>query len=190
MSSRFRSYEYPSFGAGGHRAASVGKPFSVLTRRTRPGPGGSNLSLDVQRSRGCGYESRFCRALRSLGVEPLWLTAPLTVKRFHSFPASCIRRPRVQHTSTGERRFQQRKTRRDDSFASPGTLFFSRRAKLGGFYCDGVLQHQRRWMAVSENQLHICLFEPAAETELSSGSKLLQVCPQSLKSLVCVFASW
>jgi len=49
-------HEYPSFGAGGRGAASVGKSVSMFTRRTWPGPGGSNLSLDVQRSRGCGYE--------------------------------------------------------------------------------------------------------------------------------------
>jgi len=44
----------------------------MFTRRTRLGSGESNLSLDVQRSRGCGYECRARGNQRSLGVKPLW----------------------------------------------------------------------------------------------------------------------
>jgi len=73
--SYFRSSDYPSLGAGGHRATSVGKLSPMLIRRTWPGPGGSNLSLDVQRSRGCGYECRAWGVWRILGVEPQWPTA-------------------------------------------------------------------------------------------------------------------
>jgi hypothetical protein len=48
--------DYPSLGAGGRGAAFVGRLWTAFARRTWPGPGGSNLSLDVQRLRGCGYE--------------------------------------------------------------------------------------------------------------------------------------
>jgi hypothetical protein len=48
--------DYPSLGAGGRGATFVGRLWTAFTRRTWSGPGGSNLSLDVQRLRGCGYE--------------------------------------------------------------------------------------------------------------------------------------
>ena len=51
----------------------------MFTRRTWPDPGGSNLSLDVQRSRGCGYECRVWGFLRILGVEPQGPTAFLNI---------------------------------------------------------------------------------------------------------------
>jgi len=41
----------------------------VFARRTRPGPGGSNLSLDVQRSGGRGYERQAGLGPRILRVE-------------------------------------------------------------------------------------------------------------------------
>ena len=46
-----------------------------FARRIWLGSGESNLSLDVQRTRGHGYERRAWGAWRSLGVEPLWPTA-------------------------------------------------------------------------------------------------------------------
>jgi len=48
--------DYPSLRAGGRGATFVGRLWTAFARRTWPGPGGSNLSLDVQRLRGCGYE--------------------------------------------------------------------------------------------------------------------------------------
>jgi len=71
----FRNSDYPSLGAGDHWAASVRKPSSMFTRRMWPGPGGSNLSLGVQRSGGCGYERRVWGVRRILDVEPQWSTA-------------------------------------------------------------------------------------------------------------------
>lgn len=50
----------------------------MFTRRTWPDPGGSNLSLDVQRSRGCGYELRgllgFVKTGRRLSVTRCFLS--------------------------------------------------------------------------------------------------------------------
>jgi len=51
----------------------------MSTRRNRLGPGGSNLSLGVQRSRGCGYECRALRVRQILGVEPPWPIAFLAL---------------------------------------------------------------------------------------------------------------
>ncbi len=39
--------DYPSFGAGGRGAVFVGRLLTAFIRQTWPGPGGSNLSLDV-----------------------------------------------------------------------------------------------------------------------------------------------
>jgi len=71
----FRSKDYPSLGAGGCWDASVGKLSSTFARRIWLGSGESNLSLDVQRSRGCGYECRVWGVWRILDIEPQWPAA-------------------------------------------------------------------------------------------------------------------